>query len=416
MLRSALREDWRVTVSIISGGHFVSHFYLLAFPPLFPLLADEFLLTNAELGLIVSIVNLTGLLQTPVGEVVDRTGAKRIFVLGIVVTASGTALASLADSYLVLLGLVAVAGLGQPAFHPTDYAMLDTVTGSDTKGKAYSLHSFAGWLGFAAAPLVIGTLGYSYGWRFALVVAGAVGLAYAAVSTVLLAPHYLREIDDRDGGNEPVEKRPREPLRRTVPELLDSAILVLFVFFLLSVAALQAMQSFVPILATDGFDLPATLGNTALTALPAAAAAGVVLGGILADRYSARRIIGVGLTAATVVLWAGMSDLLPPSGIAFVAVFAVAGFSIGLVNPARDKLVSQYAPPDARGRTFGFVFTGLTVGAILGPVVFGAVIDATSVVFAFLLIGATLVLAAGMALSFGSGLLREPTHSVDSEP
>lgn len=408
---TGLRRDWRVTVGVVSGGHFFSHFYLLAFPPLFPLLSAEFGLTNAQLGLLVSFVNLTGLLQTPVGEVVDRTGAKRVFVLGVAITAGGTALASLADGFLALLVLGAIAGLGQPAFHPADYAMMDAVTGDRTEGKAYSLHQIAGWGGFAAAPLVVGTLGYAYGWRVALVVAGAAGLLYAVLSAFVLHPHYLQSMDgDGDGPDRdlagPTTLRTR--LRGAAGELFTPAILTLFGFFLLMIGALQGVQSFVTILATDGYGLTAALGNTALTALPAGAAVGVLLGGYLADRVAPRVVIGVGLSTAVAILWVGVSGLVPVAGTPFVVVFALVGFFVGGVNPSRDKLVSQYTPPGATGRTFGFVFTGLTVGAIVGPPVFGAVIDATSPGLGFVAMGATFFAAALTALAFGTRLLPDP--------
>lgn len=405
---AGLREDWRVAVGVVSGGHLFSHFYLLAFPPLFPFIGSEFGLSNAELGLVVSFVNLTGLLQTPVGSVVDRAGARRVFLLGVVVSAGGTALASLATGYLALLALAALAGLGQPAFHPANYAMMDAVTGDATKGKAYGLHQVAGWCGFAAAPLVVGTVGATAGWRVALVVAGTAGLGYAALSALLLRPHYLRTIDgaDRSGGDRDADLATR--LRAATRDLLSPAILTLFGFFLVMIAALQGVQSFVPILATQGLGLSPTLGNAALTALPAGAAVGVVLGGFLADRVPARAVIATGLALATATLWVGVAGPVPVVDAGFVAVFAVVGFFVGAVNPARDRLVSEYTPPGATGRTFGFVFTGLTVGAVVGPPAFGAVIDATAPGTGFLLMGGTFLAAGVVSLAFGTRLLPAP--------
>ena len=111
-----VRDDWRVTVGIVSGGHFLSHFYALAFPPLFPFLADAFGLSNVELGLLVSVGAVATLLQVPVGDLVDRVGAKWVFVAGVAVTALGILLAGLAPSYGALLVFSALTGVGRAAF------------------------------------------------------------------------------------------------------------------------------------------------------------------------------------------------------------------------------------------------------------------------------------------------------------
>lgn len=52
----------RRTIATVTGGHFLSHFYILVFPPLFPMMREELALSNAELGLTVSVISLGTLL------------------------------------------------------------------------------------------------------------------------------------------------------------------------------------------------------------------------------------------------------------------------------------------------------------------------------------------------------------------
>ena len=70
-------------VGLISMGHFVSHFYMLLIPPLFPILKDEFGVSYTELGIAIAVFSVvTGLTQTPVGFLVDRFGARKILLCG----------------------------------------------------------------------------------------------------------------------------------------------------------------------------------------------------------------------------------------------------------------------------------------------------------------------------------------------
>ena len=67
----------------MSGGHFVSHFLTLTLPPLFPFLRADFSLGYTELGLIMTLyAAATGVLQMPMGVLVDRIGAFPVLLGG----------------------------------------------------------------------------------------------------------------------------------------------------------------------------------------------------------------------------------------------------------------------------------------------------------------------------------------------
>ena len=60
---------------------------------------------------------------------------------------------------------------------------------------------------------------------------------------------------------------------------------------------------------------------------------------------------------------------------AIVAALAVSGFALGLTLPPRDLLVRNATPKGATGRVFGFVYSGLDVGAAIAPVTIGVMLD-----------------------------------------
>ncbi len=78
----ALGRDTRVNL-LLGSGHFLSHFYQLCLPPLFIAWQKAFEVSFAELGLIIAMMSATaGLLQTPMGFLVDRYGARRFLIGG----------------------------------------------------------------------------------------------------------------------------------------------------------------------------------------------------------------------------------------------------------------------------------------------------------------------------------------------
>jgi MFS family permease len=58
-----------------------------------------------------------------------------------------------------------------------------------------------------------------------------------------------------------------------------------------------------------------------------------------------------------------------------VVAFGLAGFLSGVIMPSRDMLVRKAAPPGAAGSAFGIVSTGFNIGGIIGPMLFGWMMD-----------------------------------------
>lgn len=377
------------TLGIVSGGHFLSHLYILAYPPLFPLLIDDFGLNNTQLGLIMSVVALsTFVFQTPVGELVDRIGAKRVFVAGLAFTAGGTALVGAATSYSVLLLFALIAGIGQSAFHPADYTLLDAVTEGKQEGKSFGVHTFAGYAGFAAAPAVVGGIGVLYGWQTALFAVGGFGLVYAAIAQVVMTPVHRRrmaEIDREDDGGGFLEN---------LSALAKPAILGMFAFFVAITMANKGIQTFTTVFVVTDLSLTDVVGNTALTAYFSLAAVGVLVGGVLADRFNVRGVIVGTLTLAALFTWV---TTLPIAAVGTVVIglFSAIGFCYGMALPARDRLINAFSTAETTGKSFGFVYTGLPLGGFIAPALLGAIIDFAGFArIAFLLVGAFYIGAA----------------------
>ncbi len=383
------------TVGLITGGHFLSHFYLLVFPPLFPLLRTDLGLSNAELGLLVGIISGPMLLQVVVGEVVDSLGAKWVFVGGVATTGLSVLLAGITSSYLALLLFAAVSGIGQSTFHPADYALLEVVSDPKRLGRNFSIHTFGGFMGFTTAPLLVGTLGHRYGWQTALVVVGGFGVLYAVGAALTLYPAHRTQVSEATEGD---SKRTssRDVFFRT-------EILIMAGFFALFAFAGTGIRSFTPILAIDGFRLTAVTGNTALSGFFAVAAVSVLFGGVVADRYSPKHIIFSATGVTSLVILVVIGGLVPVGRMAFIVLMGLTGTGYGLIFASRDRLVNKHSPSESTGRTFGFVFTLNSVGTLVSPIVLGTVIDISTALVAFGVISACFVLSGVTVLTIDIG-------------
>lgn len=392
-MRFGLRRDGPfAVVGTVSGAHTLSHVFLLAYPPLFPILSRQFDVSVTQLGLLVTAIYVPQLvLQLPLGVVVDRVGAKRLLVGGLGLTSIAIGLSGLAPSYAVLLACALVSGVGQSVFHPADYALIDAVTDLTNEGKAFSAHTFGGYAGFAAAPAVIGGIAIAVDWRVALLAAGAVGVGYAALLTIITPPVYARSLDDQPAAE---ATGIGSILRDMAAYVRQLDLLAVTSFYLFSMTALVGLQSFTTVLAVETYGFGEPLANTLLTAHLAATALGVLLGGPVADRLPASAvIIATFLLAAVGALVAASLGASPGFAIP-MAVFLFVGLAFGTALPSRDKLGNNTGDPDSPAARFGLYFTGLSLGAVVSPAVLGRVIDLTAAPTAFWLVSGALVVAA----------------------
>ena len=354
------------TLFAVASAHLISHFHIMVLPVLLPLLKNRLDVSFLDLALALTAFSVvTGLTQAPMGFLVDKVGARPILTAGLVL--GGLAFLSLAfiASYPWLLLVALLGGLANSVYHPADYAMLASISEHHI-GRAFSLHTFAGFLGGAIAPVALLTLAGYGGLETALVCAGLLG---PLVAVLLLVPS--QQASATRGRTTSCAAQPE---RERIASILTPAVLALTVFFALLALANSAIFSFSVVALIAAHEVSFAAANAALTSYLAATAVGVLLGGALADkvrRHGDASAIGFGLSGLILLPVATLSLSVP----ALILAMGVSGCIFGLVQPARDMLVRRAAPPGAAGRVFGIVSTGFNIGGILGPLLFGWLMD-----------------------------------------
>ena len=176
-LSSTLGRDTRV-LSLICTGHFMSHYSQLVLPPLFILMQTDYDVGFAALGLMITLINASGALsQIPIGFMVDRFGATRILISGLLIKTFAIGAMALTPSYELLLILAVIAGLGHAVFHPADYSILMSSIDQRRIGKAFSIHTASGTAGTAAAPIAIVLIAEFWDWKIAVLSVAMLGAA-----------------------------------------------------------------------------------------------------------------------------------------------------------------------------------------------------------------------------------------------
>ena len=372
-------------IGLIGVAHSLSHFFQLALPPLFPLLRAEFDVSWTLLGLLVGVFyGASGLTQFAAGFAVDRVGARPVLLGGLALLAGGTVVASLVPGVYWLFPVVALMGVGNGVFHPADFAVLNASIAPKRLGYAYSMHGVGGNLGYAAAPIVSFALASAFNWRVALATMGVVGLVALAVLASQRAFLTSQRASDAH----------THTLSGSVRMFMQPAIALCFCYFVVQTAASVGLQSFLPSALNAGLGVPLVLATSAVTAYLLGGTAGIVAGGFLAARTSRHDVVAsTGLLAGASLLVVVAFGSLPIPAI--IPVFALVGFALGSTGPSRDLIVRNAAPKGAAGRVYGFVYSGLDLGAMVGPVWFGLMLDHALGREMFYVVAGLLVLAVG---------------------
>jgi MFS transporter, FSR family, fosmidomycin resistance protein len=366
----AIRPAESRLITAVCAAHMMSHYYMLMLAPLLAFIRDDFNVSYTELALALTVFNVvSGVLQTPVGFLVDRIRARIVLIAGLALSSAAYAVAGLIDSYWVFITMYGVAGLGNTAYHPANYSLLSHHTPPDRLGQVFSFHTFAGMVGSAIAPVTLLYMQSMFGWRGAYLGAAVFGLIVLAF--LIAQPEPISDIPHAG-------KTAKEGVAQDASAgwrlLITPAILLNLAFFVLTSIMGSGLNTYLVVALGALHATPPAIANIALTSLLAMNALGVLAGGMLAGRTRHHALVAAsGLTIGGIVTASvGLVDF---PFIALIVLMGMSGFCVGATYPSRDMLVRAVTPPGAFGRVFGFVSTGFNIGSSIAPIMYGMLMD-----------------------------------------
>lgn len=377
---------WRLpAIWIVSLVHGYSHLLMLVLPPLFFVLTQDFDVNLFTLGLLISGFNLvTALTQFPISRLIDRYGGPLSLRIGLALSVASIAMAALAPNFWVFACAYLLCGLANSVYHPADFRILNAVTAPQNRASAFAIHLTAGNVGFALAPAMLTPIALYFGWRAALAAVVLIGL-------VCLAMLCLQKFPQSDATQPKATPQTKLSLARR------DIWLHLGVFTLFSVIS-GGIQSFSVVAGHLAFGLSTEVLTAGLSLYLLSGGLGTLLGGILLRRMPGRErdvFLGGSIAAAFIwlVLW-----IAAPSAPVYVGLLLVIGIASGSILPARDMLVAAISTPQNQGQIYGFVTTGINIGQLTAPLIFGALLSANLPMLYFAGIFATMMLVPSLAL------------------
>lgn len=342
--------------------------------PAIPIFADEFGVSAFWASAVVSVfaaMRLIGAL--PAGWLVDRTGERVTLATGLTIVAVSSAFAGFSTSYVQLLVLRGIGGLGSAMFTVSALALLLRTVGPEQRGRASSAFQGGFLLGGVAGPAVGGiVLGISIRLPF-FVYAATLGAAVLVVVTMLARAELRERPEPGAVAVETVETRPwwsylGEALRNR------AYVTALAVNLGNGFASFGLRSALVPLFVVNSLHLDKAWAGYGALASAAVQAPLLVRAGRTADTRGRRIALMLGTSITTVGF---LALALTGSLWAYLAAMGVLGAGAAFLGAGPAAVVGDITHGRREGPVVATFQMMSDVGAIAGPLIAGAIVVRT---------------------------------------
>ncbi|SER39101.1 MFS transporter [Natrinema salaciae] len=334
----------------------------LAISPLVPAITDEFAVSNAAVGLALSLMwAMYALLQFPSGILGDRFGERTVILAAIGLTGLSSLCIALAPTYGFFVLFVSLLGVGAGLHYTAATTYL--AKQYDDIGRAIGIHIAGSPAAGLVAPVAATAIAVRYGWRLGVLV----GLALAVPAFALFA-RFVRPTEP-DRPDEPM--RDRFALSTVVALLSRPPVAFTTVLAFLCAFTWQATASFMPSFFAQGQGLSPAVASGLFSLYFLVHGITQPLTGTLSDRAGRGPTTALSMASGIVgyaVLVVGDEIAVYAVGVCFV------GLAMSWGAPLQSRFMDLFTAAD-RGAGFGLVRTVYMTTGASGSVVVGALAD-----------------------------------------
>ncbi|HYU20983.1 MAG TPA: MFS transporter [Chloroflexota bacterium] len=338
--------------------------------PLAPFLVDDLGLSRNQIGLLVTATYLGGILVLIVaGSLSDRFGVRTLFLVGLTSAGLTLALASQAPDFVWLLLPMLLFGLGNGfSLPPTTRAIVEWFP-NRRRGLAMGIKQTGVALAGVICGFVVPPLGQAFGWRGAVL---ALGTATVASGLIAWLVYRERAATSRFAVG---DKRPSfGGVVRNRNLLLLSGVSWLYAGVQLSILG------FLVLFMRERVGLPVAEAGAMLALAEGGGVVGRIGWGVVSDTlFGGRRKVVMGIIGALAAASSLGLALAGPETprLALLAILAVAGVSAVGWNGINMTFVAELAGRQSSATAAGLNLTASYLGIMVGPPLFGLLVDAT---------------------------------------
>ncbi|MFI6098230.1 MFS transporter [Lentzea sp. NPDC051213] len=379
-----MRERLPVEVWVLVAASFIIAIGFGIVAPVLPVFASSFGVGHTAVAALISAFAFVRLAFAPMsGKLVNRFGEPRVYIVGILIVAFGTAMSGFSTSYAEMLTWRALAGVGSTMFTVAALGLLIRITPAPMRGRASGLWAAGFLVGNIAGPIVGAGL-VPFGLWVPFVSYGLLLCLAAFVVWFFLRRSTLAALDRT---NTDIPMSVREAVRhRAYRAALASG-------FANGWAVFGVRISLVPVFVIEALHHSAAVAGVSMSVFAAGNAAMLFLSGRIADTRGRKPVAIVGLLVSGLAT-IGMG--FTGDVWTFMAASLVAGMGAGLLNPPQNAVVADIIGARGKGGPVLAGFQMVTdLGAIIGPMCAGLLADSFGFEASFAITGAALLLSVG---------------------
>lgn len=366
-----------VTVAT-SIAHFANDVPLTLLPAVLPILIEEFDLSYAAAGAVItaSALLMTSL-QAVTGYVADRWNRISLLLLGLTTLGVGTILIGFSTNYVQILAFGCLIGIGGSVFHPIGYSLLSDAFESGNRGKALGLGSAAGDIAVPVAFATSGFLAPVLGWRSLFILWGLIAIIVAVILPLII--------------KEPRKKGFRSNATANSTKTIVQTLVPVFIVMGLAAASYKIASSFMTTYLNDYFELNIESANFILALMMVIGTVGSIVGGTLVDKFGEKNTV----TAEMVMLGVLSIVSVYMSNVYFLSgMICIMGFFMLGVWPSFYSVIAGSTTLGTRAFMYGILFAVSWSFGSFFPYISGACADIFGLQVIYILIGVLSLVAA----------------------